>query len=135
MLKRTILPLLVLPLSSLSSHLTYSSFVGTIGDPRAMLEQSGSTYSLSSLPFESCQVSLASCRLLKLVHEVVFQPSVSSPSLITLLSPPGDEASLLHPILFLLHHALPGPSPSPLMPFHSLFPPFICSTLLFVFST
>eukprot|EP00604_Paraphysomonas_vestita_P001286 CAMPEP_0174823674 /NCGR_PEP_ID=MMETSP1107-20130205/26647_1 /TAXON_ID=36770 /ORGANISM="Paraphysomonas vestita, Strain GFlagA" /LENGTH=45 /DNA_ID= /DNA_START= /DNA_END= /DNA_ORIENTATION= len=33
------------------------SSAGTIGDSRAMLEQSGSSYSFSSLPFESCQVS------------------------------------------------------------------------------
>jgi hypothetical protein len=51
-----------------------------------MLEQSGSTYSLSSLPFESCQVSLASCRLLKLIHDVMKQAcSTRSPAFSTML--------------------------------------------------
>lgn len=43
---------------------------GHIGDPSALLEQSGS-YAIQSLRFEPCQISLASCRLLKLIHEIM----------------------------------------------------------------
>lgn len=51
---------------------------GNVGDPRAMLEQSG-TYALQTLRFDPCQVSLAACRLLKLIHEVMKQISLASP--------------------------------------------------------
>jgi hypothetical protein len=85
MLRRTTPLLLVFSFSPLLSlRLPLLLLVGTIGDPRAMLEQSGSTYSLASLPFESCQVSLASCRLLKLVHEVIMTCLSLAPSLLTL---------------------------------------------------
>lgn len=48
------------------------STAGDIGDPRALLDQSGSI-AIQKLKFDSCQVSLASCRLLKFVHEVMLQ--------------------------------------------------------------
>ena len=62
------------------------SSAGNVGDPTAMLEHSGSV-SLKTLQFESCQVSLAACRVLKLVHEVMRQAcqSGTSPSLATML--------------------------------------------------
>lgn len=43
---------------------------GDIGDPKAMLETS-SSFVVQVLHFDSCQVSLAACRLLKLMHEVM----------------------------------------------------------------
>lgn len=46
------------------------SSAGDVGDPRALLDQSGS-FALQKLKFDSCQISLAACRLLKLVHEVL----------------------------------------------------------------
>mmetsp|Transcript_21014 Transcript_21014/g.30337 ORF Transcript_21014/g.30337 Transcript_21014/m.30337 type:complete len:765 (+) Transcript_21014:80-2374(+) len=62
------------------------STAGTIGDPREMLEQSGSTFSFQALPFEPCQISLAACRLLKLVHEVMKQAcSSKTPELASML--------------------------------------------------
>eukprot|EP01038_Epipyxis_sp_PR26KG_P009864 gene9864-13271_t len=60
------------------------SSAGDIGDPTALLDQSG-TFALQKLKFESCQVSLASCRLLKLVHEVMKQACSASPSLAMIL--------------------------------------------------
>lgn len=61
---------------------------GDIGDPKAMLDQSG-TISIQKLKFDSCQISLAACRLLKFVHEVMKQAmkssSTSSPSQISSL--------------------------------------------------
>ena len=48
---------------------------GCVGDPRAIIEQSGSF--MQSLRFESCQISLAACRVLKLMHEVLQQASCS----------------------------------------------------------
>ena len=51
---------------------------GHVGDPSAMLDQSGS-YALQKLKFDSCQVSLAACRVLKLVHDVMTQACVASP--------------------------------------------------------
>lgn len=48
------------------------STAGDIGDARALLDQSGSI-AIQKLKFDSCQVSLASCRLLKFVHEVMTQ--------------------------------------------------------------
>jgi hypothetical protein len=53
---------------------------GDIGDPRAVLDRSGSL-SMQTLQFESCQVSLAACRVLKLVHEVMKQACGASPQL------------------------------------------------------
>jgi len=53
------------------------SSAGDIGDARAELDQSGS-YAIQKLKFESCQVSLASCRLLKLIHDVMKQACVAS---------------------------------------------------------
>lgn len=50
------------------------SSAGDIGDPRALLDQSGS-FAMQKLKFDSCQTSLAACRLLKLVHEVMKQSS------------------------------------------------------------
>lgn len=55
------------------------SSAGDIGDPRAILENSGS-FNMQALRFEPCQVSLATCRLLKLAHEVMKQACTSSPS-------------------------------------------------------
>ncbi len=59
---------------------------GNVGDPTAMLEHSG-TISLKTLHFESCQVSLAACRVLKLVHEVMKQAcqTGTSPALAAML--------------------------------------------------
>jgi hypothetical protein len=54
------------------------SSAGDIGDARAVLDQSGS-YAIQKLKFESCQVSLASCRLLKLIHDVMKQACLASP--------------------------------------------------------
>ena len=52
---------------------------GDIGDARAALEQSVS-FAMQKLKFDSCQTSLAACRLLKLVHEVMRQASSTSSS-------------------------------------------------------
>lgn len=49
-----------------------TSSAGLVGDPSASLEQS-SHCALQILKFESCQISLASCRMVKLVHEVLKQ--------------------------------------------------------------
>lgn len=46
------------------------STAGDIGNSGALLEQSVS-FALQSLKFDSCQISLTSCRLLKYVHEVL----------------------------------------------------------------
>jgi hypothetical protein len=48
------------------------SSAGNIGDPQAMLEQSGS-YAMQALAFDPCQISLAACRIMKLAHEVFKQ--------------------------------------------------------------
>lgn len=56
------------------------SSAGDIGDLRAMNEQSGS-FTMQALRFDPCQVSLASCRILKLVHEIIKQAVASSPDL------------------------------------------------------
>ncbi len=53
------------------------SSAGDIGDPRALLDQSGS-FAIQKLKFDSCQVSLASCRLLKFVHDIMTQSSHAS---------------------------------------------------------
>lgn len=52
---------------------------GDVGDLRAMLEQSGVS-GMQTLRFEPCMVSLAACRLLKLLHEVMGQCSSASPA-------------------------------------------------------
>jgi len=57
---------------------------GNIGDSRAMLEQSGSC-AMQTLRFEQCQVSLASCRLLKLIHEVMKQACCATPKVANIL--------------------------------------------------
>lgn len=57
---------------------------GDIGDNRAVLEKSGS-FALQTLCFEQCHVSLASCRLLKLVHEVMAQAFSASPKVANIL--------------------------------------------------
>ena len=57
---------------------------GDIGDMKAMIEQSGS-FTMQALRFDPCQVSLASCRLLKLVHEVMKQACSSSADLARVL--------------------------------------------------
>lgn len=49
---------------------------GTIGDPQAMLDTSGSI-AIQKLKFDTCQVSLAACRLLKFVHEVMSQATMA----------------------------------------------------------
>jgi hypothetical protein len=56
------------------------SSAGDIGDAKAMMEQSGS-FTMQALRFDCCQVSLASCRILKLVHEVLRQACSSSPDI------------------------------------------------------
>lgn len=45
---------------------------GDIGDPKAALDQSVS-FAMQRLRFDPCQTSLAACRLLKLVHDVMRQ--------------------------------------------------------------
>ena len=57
---------------------------GNIGDSRAMLEQSGSC-AMQTLRFEQCQVSLASCRLLKLIHDVMKQACSATPKVSNIL--------------------------------------------------
>ena len=57
---------------------------GNIGDSRAMLEQSGSC-AMQTLRFEQCQVSLASCRLLKLIHDVMKQACSATPKVANIL--------------------------------------------------
>eukprot|EP00596_Hydrurales_sp_CCMP1899_P008559 CAMPEP_0119049468 /NCGR_PEP_ID=MMETSP1177-20130426/64842_1 /TAXON_ID=2985 /ORGANISM="Ochromonas sp, Strain CCMP1899" /LENGTH=658 /DNA_ID=CAMNT_0007026749 /DNA_START=596 /DNA_END=2572 /DNA_ORIENTATION=- len=57
---------------------------GDIGDPSAIMEHSGS-FSMQALQFENCQVSLAACRILKLVHDVMKQACASSPCLAAML--------------------------------------------------
>lgn len=52
--------------------------LGDVGDAKAILENSGS-FNMQALRFEPCQVSLAACRLLKLVHEVMKLATISSP--------------------------------------------------------
>jgi hypothetical protein len=60
------------------------SSAGDIGDPQALLEQSGS-FAIQKLRFDSCQTSLAVCRLLKLVHEVMRQACSASPRVTNIL--------------------------------------------------
>ena len=60
------------------------SSAGDIGDPRALLDQSG-TFAIQKLKFDSCQISLAACRLLKFVHEVMQQASRASPDIANIL--------------------------------------------------
>lgn len=50
------------------------SSAGDVGDPRAALEQSGS-FAMQKLKFDSCQTSLAACRVLKLIHDTMKQAS------------------------------------------------------------
>lgn len=57
---------------------------GNIGDSAAMLEQSGS-YAMQALQFDPCQISIASCRLLKLVHETLKQVAEASPDVAMVL--------------------------------------------------
>lgn len=63
---------------------------GDVGDSRAILDQSGS-FAIQVLHFEQCQVSLASCRLLKLVHEVMKQACVASPQVANILFQTGRD--------------------------------------------
>ena len=51
------------------------STAGCVGDPKAIIEQSGSF--MQTLRFEACQISMAACRSLKLIHEVLQQASNS----------------------------------------------------------
>jgi hypothetical protein len=60
------------------------SSAGDIGDQKAMHEQSGS-FQIQALRFDPCQVSLASCRILKLLHEVLREACGSTPDLARLL--------------------------------------------------
>jgi hypothetical protein len=60
------------------------SSAGDIGDPRALLDQSGS-FAIQKLKFDSCQVSLASCRLLKFVHDVMSQATNASTDVANIL--------------------------------------------------
>lgn len=60
------------------------SSAGDIGDPSALLDQSGS-YVMQKLKFDSCQMSLAVCRLLKYVHEVMKQAGMASPKVANVL--------------------------------------------------
>ena len=53
---------------------------GDIGDPRAALEVSVSSFALQKLKFDSCQTSLAACRLLKLINDVMRQAATPSAS-------------------------------------------------------
>lgn len=56
-----------------------TSSAGSVGDPKAILEQSGH-YALQVLQFDPCQISLVSCRLLKLIHEIlkqIFDPKLN----------------------------------------------------------
>ena len=57
---------------------------GDIGDLKAMIEQSGS-FAMQALRFDPCQVSLAACRVLQLVHEVMKQGCASSAELARVL--------------------------------------------------
>jgi hypothetical protein len=50
---------------------------GDIGDPRGILDQSGSI-AIQKLKFDSCQISLTACRLLKFVHDVLRQACSAS---------------------------------------------------------
>jgi hypothetical protein len=60
------------------------SSAGDIGDPRAILDQSG-TIAIQKLKFDSCQISLAACRLLKYVHDIMKQSVKASPQIANLL--------------------------------------------------
>ena len=60
------------------------SSAGDIGDPRALLDQSGS-FAIQKLKFDTCQISLAACRLLKLIHEVLKQACSASPKVAHIL--------------------------------------------------
>lgn len=51
---------------------------GDVGDTKTLLEKSAT---MQALRFDSCQVSLASCRILRLAHEVMRQAVASSPDL------------------------------------------------------
>jgi len=53
------------------------SSAGDVGDPRAVLDQSVS-FALQPLKFETCQTSLAACRLLKLMHDIMKQASATT---------------------------------------------------------
>jgi len=56
------------------------SSAGDIGDPRAALEVSVSSFALQKLKFDPCQTSLAACRLLKLINDVMRQAAAPSAS-------------------------------------------------------
>lgn len=60
------------------------SSAGDIGDPRALLDQTGS-FAIQRLKFDSCQISLAACRLLKFVHEVMQQATRASSDVANIL--------------------------------------------------
>ena len=44
---------------------------GDVGDPAALLNASASISCMQALRFEPCQISLAACRLCKLIHDVM----------------------------------------------------------------
>lgn len=60
------------------------SSAGDIGDPKALLDQSGN-FAIQKLKFDSCQISLAACRLLKFVHDIMKQSMNASPEISNLL--------------------------------------------------
>jgi hypothetical protein len=64
---------------------------GDVGDSRAMLLDQSGSFAIQVLHFEQCQVSLASCRLLKLVHEVMKQACVASPQVTNILFQTGRD--------------------------------------------
>lgn len=68
---------------------------GDIGDPKAALEQSVS-FAMQKLRFDSCQTSLAACRLLKLVHDVMKQASAGAVESTTTSGPTAPSAHIAH---------------------------------------
>jgi hypothetical protein len=73
------------------------SSAGDIGDPRAALDQSVS-FAMQRLRFDPCQTSLAACRLLKLVHDVMRQASAgcSSSGVSAAGAAPSSSAQIAH---------------------------------------
>jgi hypothetical protein len=68
------------------------SSAGDIGDPKAALELSVS-FAMQRLRFDPCQTSLASCRLLKHVHDVMRQASAGANTAASSAAPSSSSSS------------------------------------------
>jgi hypothetical protein len=68
------------------------SSAGDIGDPKAALELSVS-FAMQRLRFDPCQTSLASCRLLKHVHDVMRQATAGANTAASATAPSSSSSS------------------------------------------